>query len=78
TETIHITSSVISNNANRVIKTLTIITVIISVPMIISSFYGMNVNLPLSQNPFAFWLILLICIILSIVLWLTLRWRKLY
>jgi len=78
TETIHIMSSVISNNANRVIKTLTIITVIISVPMIISSFYGMNVNLPLSQNPFAFWLILLICIILSIVLWLTLRWRKLY
>lgn len=42
-------SSVISNNLNIVMRTLTIITVVLAVPTIIFSFYGMNVNdLPLS------------------------------
>ncbi len=43
-------SSVISNNLNHTMKTLTIITLILSIPTIIFSFYGMNVEgLPLVQ-----------------------------
>ncbi|WP_432404042.1 magnesium transporter CorA family protein [Wukongibacter sp. M2B1] len=60
-------SSVISNNLNIVMKFLTSITIVMSIPTIISSFYGMNVGLPMSKNPNAFLYILLITFVLSIV-----------
>lgn len=41
--------SVISNNMNVVMKKLTIITVVISVPTFITSFYGMNIYLPFAN-----------------------------
>lgn len=54
-------ASVISNNLNIVMKILTSITIVISIPTMIASFYGMNLrNLPLSNNPNAFWIIILI------------------
>ena len=44
--------SVISNNLNMVMRTLTIITVVLAVPTIVFSFYGMNVeDLPLVSSP---------------------------
>lgn len=51
-------STIMSNNINRVIKLLTSITIILTVPMIVASLYGMNVTLPLENHPAAFWLIL--------------------
>lgn len=51
-------STIMSNNINRVIKLLTSITIILTVPMIVASLYGMNVALPLENHPSAFWLIL--------------------
>jgi magnesium transporter len=43
-------SSVISNNLNMTMRTLTIITLIMAIPTIIFSFYGMNVDgLPLTE-----------------------------
>ncbi len=47
-------ASIISNNLNGVVKLLTVITIIISLPTMIASFYGMNVNLPLQSHPMAF------------------------
>ncbi len=44
-------ASVISNNLNIVMKTLTIITIIMAIPTIVFSFYGMNV----SGLPFPVW-----------------------
>ena len=43
-------ASVISNNQNQVIKVLTSMTIILSLPTLISSFYGMNLTLPLQGN----------------------------
>ncbi|HUV15810.1 MAG TPA: magnesium transporter CorA family protein [Pelolinea sp.] len=40
-------ASIISNNQNQVIKVLTSVTIILSLPTLISSFYGMNLALPL-------------------------------
>lgn len=60
-------SSVISNNLNIVMKFLTSITIVMSIPTIIASFYGMNVSLPMSKNPNAFLYILLMTFVLSIV-----------
>ena len=39
-------TSVISNNLNRVMKLLTSITIILSIPTIVGSFWGMNVKVP--------------------------------
>lgn len=47
-------ASIISNNLNIVMKVLTSITIIMAVPTIISSFFGMNVPVPFSDNPYAF------------------------
>jgi magnesium transporter len=48
-------ASIISNNLNSVMKALAAITIIMSLPTIVSSFYGMNVDLPFQAHPLAFW-----------------------
>ncbi|HHY47465.1 MAG TPA: magnesium transporter CorA family protein [Firmicutes bacterium] len=51
-------ASVISNNLNIVMKFLTSVTIVLALPTMIASFYGMNVRLPLADSPFAFLVIL--------------------
>ena len=50
-------ASVISNNQNIVMKLLTAITILLTIPTLISSLWGMNVVVPLAGNPYAFWII---------------------
>ncbi len=52
--------SIVSNNINEVMKLLTIVTILLSIPTIFFNFYGMNVELPLGESPFASNIILLI------------------
>lgn len=47
-------STIMSNNLNRIIRILTVFTVLISVPTLIASVYGMNVRLPFADSPLAF------------------------
>jgi len=47
-------ASVISNNLNMVMKVLTSLTVILMLPTLIASYYGMNVPLPFQDSPHAF------------------------
>jgi magnesium transporter len=47
-------ASIISNNLNTVMKALAAITIIISLPNIVASFFGMNVALPFEDHPLAF------------------------
>jgi magnesium transporter len=47
-------ASVISNNLNMVMKLLTTLTILLMIPTIVTSFYGMNVELPYQQIPYAF------------------------
>ncbi len=61
-------ASIISNNLNVVMKFLTSITIIIALPTLIASLYGMNVKLPFQNNPFAFILVLGLSTILVLVL----------
>ncbi len=51
-------STIMTNNLNRVIKLLTALTIVFTIPTMIASFYGMNVPLPFSDSPSAFWLII--------------------
>jgi len=58
-------TSVISNNLNDVMKFLTALTIILSIPTIIASIYGMNVNLPFQTNPYAFWIAIILSLFFS-------------
>ena len=66
-------ASIISNNLNGVMKTLTSITIILAVPTMISSFWGMNVNLPFQNHPHGFLIMIIMAIITTIIvtLWLS-------
>ena len=62
-------SNVISNNLNDVMKRLTVITIIMTVPTITAGLWGMNVALPLEDNVHGFSIILVGSIILSVIIY---------
>ncbi|WML30286.1 magnesium transporter CorA family protein [Neobacillus sp. OS1-32] len=47
-------ASIISNNLNIVMKFLTSITIILALPTMVASFYGMNVNIPFQHIHYSF------------------------
>ena len=47
-------ASIISNNVNAVMKLLAFTTIILSIPTVIASVYGMNIPLPGQQSGWAF------------------------
>ena len=54
-------ASIISNNLNIVMKFLATITIVLSIPTMVASFYGMNVNhtgMPFADHPYGFWIVL--------------------
>lgn len=55
--------SIVSNNLNVLMKTLNIITIGIMVPTFVVSVFSMNVNIPMKDHPFAFWIILGISVV---------------
>lgn len=59
-------ASIISNNLNGVMKFLTSVTIILAVPTMISSFWGMNVKLPFQNSPLGFVIMLIIAIIITL------------
>ena len=59
-------ASIISNNLNGVMKFLTSITIILAVPTMISSFWGMNVGLPLQNSPWGFAVMVIVSILLTL------------
>lgn len=63
-------ASIISNNLNGVMKFLTSITIVLAVPTMISSFWGMNVGLPFQDSPIGF----VVMIFISVVLTLLVTW----
>ena len=69
-------ASIISNNLNIVMKFLTSITIILSVPTLIASIYGMNVHLPFQESNFAFALIMGISVLISLILVLVFIHKK--
>mgnify|MGYP001084404856 CR=1 FL=1 len=58
-------ASVISNNVNIVMKFLTSFTIILSLPTMVASFYGMNVHIPFQDVPYSFSIAIMISFLLS-------------
>ena len=60
-------SSIIQNNLNVIMKVLTSLTIIITIPTIISGYWGMNVHLPFVDNPLAFLFTIVLTVLLMAV-----------
>ena len=59
-------ASVISNNLNVVMKFLSTVTIVLSIPTLIASLFGMNfVNIPLGDNPYGFVIVTVCTLILT-------------
>jgi magnesium transporter len=70
-------SSVINNNMNNVMKTLTFVTICLAIPTLFASLYGMNVPLPYAETPAAFWVLVVVSVVLVSVVYLgfkRMRW----
>ena len=66
-------ASIISNNLNGVMKMLTSITIILAIPTLIASLWGMNVPVPFEHNPWGFAILIVFMVLLTVV---TITWLK--
>lgn len=72
-------ASVISNNLNMVMKLLATVTIVLEIPNIIGSFYGMNFdNIPLMHHTYGFGIIIGVALLLSIVVALFCKKKNLF
>lgn len=63
-------ASVISNNLNIVMKFLATITIVMSIPTMVASFYGMNVNsrgMPFADSPYGFVIVMGFTLVLTLI-----------
>jgi len=61
-------ASIINNNMNLVLKRLTSITIILSLPALVTGIYGMNVPIPYANSHYAFYIPILLSIGISIII----------
>lgn len=74
-------ASVISNNLNIVMKMLAIVTIVMSIPNIVFSAYGMNVQtvgMPFAGSPYGFFIIIALTTVLSVIATLVFSKLKLF
>ena len=71
-------ASIISNNLNIVMKVLTSLTVVLSIPTLFASLWGMNVGVPFQNNPFGFWIVIAITVVASLAAFVMLWRRKMF
>ncbi len=68
-------ASIISNNLNVVMKLLALATIVLSLPTLVASIFGMNVNLPFEDSPYAFGVTMGFSIVLCIAVVVVFRRR---
>jgi len=72
-------ASIISNNQNIVMKFLAAITIVLAIPTMVASFYGMNfVHIPGGENPWGFYIVILGALLLTAIIVLIFRKKKLF
>jgi magnesium transporter len=71
-------ASIIANNQNEVLKRLSVITIVLTFPVLVASIYGMNVPIPFANSPYAFYIPVFLSMVISLVIgWFFLR-KKLF
>jgi len=71
-------ASIISNNLNGVMKFLTSITIILAIPTMISSYWGMNIPVPLQGNPYGFIIMIFLSILVGAVVTIWLKKKGMF
>jgi magnesium transporter len=72
-------ASIISNNQNLVMKFLAAVTIVLSIPTMVASFYGMNfTEIPGKDHPYGFYLVGLAALILAVIIVLIFRKKKVF
>lgn len=66
----------VSNNLSFIMKTLTTISLILILPTLVASLYGMNVALPFQDDPNAFWFVIGISAACVAGLWVLFRLKR--
>lgn len=66
--TMQAVSSIISNNVNTIMKRLTGVTIVLMIPNLIASFFGMNVHIPFAESFWGFTMICNISLIFSLLM----------
>ncbi len=61
-------ASIISNNLNNILKRLTSITIILSLPALVASIYGMNVEIPYANTAHAFYIPIVLSLVVSVII----------
>lgn len=56
-------NNVLNNNLNDTMKLLTVISILLTIPTIVTGFWGMNVPLPFAENPYGWLIIIVVCAI---------------
>lgn len=70
-------NNMISYQLNMIMKTLTEISIVLTIPAIIFGFWGVNVDGPFEKSSYGVFAVLIISVILSLICWFLLR-RKTY
>ena len=69
-------ASVINNNVNQVVKLLTVTTILVAIPTLITGIFGMNVPIPFQTHPYMFGVVIFLMVAVSGVLaFLFNKWR---
>ena len=71
-------ASIINNNVNQIMKFLAAITIILSIPTMLASFWGMNVPVAYADNPNGFWVVIGISAIATIATILYFRRKRMF
>ena len=67
-------ASIIANNQNEVLKRLSVITIVLTFPVLVASIYGMNVPIPYATSPYAFYIPVSLSLFISLIIgWSFLR-----
>jgi magnesium transporter len=69
-------ASIVGNNLNVIMKTLTIITIAIMVPTFVVSAFSMNVPIPLQEREYAFWFVMVLALLSIGTVWIVWKRKK--
>ena len=61
-------ASIIANNQNEVLRRLSVITIVLTFPVLVSSIFGMNVPSGFEHSPYAFYVVAILSFTVSVVI----------
>ena len=69
--------SIINNNMNTIMRTLTSVTIILMLPTLVASFFGMNLINGMENSPVGFGVAIVLSVVISVISWFIFRHKRL-